>query len=57
MTYEMILTIIYNFFPDCCVASINADIIEDTYSDIIQNKEFNKLAKCAILFVRNADVD
>ncbi|XP_036143697.1 uncharacterized protein LOC118645901 [Monomorium pharaonis] len=43
--------------PDCCIASINADIVEDIYGDLIQNKEFNKMAKCAILSARNADVD
>jgi len=43
--------------PDCCLAPINVDIVEDTYDDIIRNKEFNKLAKCAILSARNADVD
>ncbi|XP_036147162.1 uncharacterized protein LOC118647075 [Monomorium pharaonis] len=43
--------------PDCCIASINADIVKDIYGDLIQNKEFNKMAKCAILSARNADVD
>ncbi|XP_011873928.1 PREDICTED: uncharacterized protein LOC105565388 [Vollenhovia emeryi] len=43
--------------PDCCIAPINADIIEDIYGDLIRNKEYNKMAKCAILSARNADVD
>ncbi|XP_011883968.1 PREDICTED: uncharacterized protein LOC105571104, partial [Vollenhovia emeryi] len=43
--------------PDCCIAPINADIIEDIYGDLIRNKEYNKVAKCAILSARNADVD
>ncbi|KYN14600.1 ATP-dependent DNA helicase PIF1 [Trachymyrmex cornetzi] len=43
--------------PDCCIAPINADIVQDIYGDLIRNKEFNKMAKCAILSARNADVD
>ncbi|XP_025997032.2 ATP-dependent DNA helicase PIF2-like [Solenopsis invicta] len=43
--------------PDCCITPINADIVQDVYSDLIQNKEFDKMAKCAILSARNVDVD
>ncbi|XP_029670107.1 ATP-dependent DNA helicase PIF1-like [Formica exsecta] len=43
--------------PDYCIAPISADIVEDIYGDLIQNKEFNKMAKCAILSARNADVE
>jgi len=43
--------------PDCCIAPTDADIVENIYDDSIQNKEFNKMAKCAILSARNADVD
>lgn len=43
--------------PDCCIAPINADIVQDIYGDLIRNKEFNKMAKYAILSARNADVD
>ncbi|XP_011704911.1 PREDICTED: uncharacterized protein LOC105460165, partial [Wasmannia auropunctata] len=43
--------------PNCCIASVNADIVENIYGDLIRNKEFNKMAKCAILSARNADVD
>ncbi|XP_018404137.1 PREDICTED: uncharacterized protein LOC108780818 [Cyphomyrmex costatus] len=43
--------------PNCCIAPINADIVQDIYGDLIKNKEFNKIAKCAILSARNADVD
>jgi len=43
--------------PDCCIASINADIVEDIYGDLIRNKEFNKIAKYAILSARNIDID
>jgi len=42
---------------DCCITPLNADIVEDTYGFLIQNKEFNKVTKCAILSVRNVDVD
>ncbi|XP_039303427.1 uncharacterized protein LOC120357329 [Solenopsis invicta] len=30
--------------PDCCIIPINADIVQDVYSDLIQNKEFDKMA-------------
>jgi len=43
--------------PECCIAPINADIVEDIYGDLIRKKEFNKVAKCAILSARNVDVD
>lgn len=43
--------------PECCVAPINADIVEDIYGDLIRKKEFVKVAKCAILSARNVDVD
>ncbi|XP_011859152.1 PREDICTED: uncharacterized protein LOC105556668 [Vollenhovia emeryi] len=43
--------------PDCCIAPINADIVEDIYGDLMRNKEFNKIAKCVILSARNADVN
>jgi len=43
--------------PDYCIAPINADVVEDIYGDLIRNKEFNKMSKCAILSARNADVD
>ncbi|KYM96549.1 ATP-dependent DNA helicase PIF1 [Cyphomyrmex costatus] len=43
--------------PDCCIVSINTDIVQDIYGDLIRNKEFDKIAKCAILSARNADVD
>ncbi|XP_018400734.1 PREDICTED: ATP-dependent DNA helicase pif1-like, partial [Cyphomyrmex costatus] len=43
--------------PDNCIASINANIAEDIYDELIRNKEFNKMAKCAILSARNKDVD
>jgi len=41
---------------DCCIAPVDANIIQDVYSDLIQNKEFNGIAKYAILSVRNNDV-
>ncbi|XP_070171476.1 uncharacterized protein, partial [Polyergus mexicanus] len=43
--------------PESCVAPIDADIVEDIYGDLIQKKEFGKVAKCAILSARNVDVD
>jgi len=43
--------------PECCVAPINADIVEDIYGDLIRKKQFVKIAKCAILSARNVDVD
>ncbi|XP_036147086.1 ATP-dependent DNA helicase PIF1-like [Monomorium pharaonis] len=43
--------------PECCVAPINVDIVEDIYGDLIRKKEFDKVAKCAILSARNVDVD
>jgi len=43
--------------PECCLASSNADIVTDIYSDLIQKKDFNKVAKCVILSARNIDVD
>jgi len=43
--------------PDCCIAPINADIVQDIYGDLIRSKEFNKMANCAILSARNVDVD
>jgi len=43
--------------PDCCIAPTDADIVQDIYGNLIRNKEFNKMAKCAILSARNADVD
>ncbi|XP_067215659.1 ATP-dependent DNA helicase pif1-like [Linepithema humile] len=43
--------------PECCIAPINADIVEDIYGDLIRKKEFTKMAKCAILSARNTDVD
>ncbi|KAL6419641.1 hypothetical protein ACFW04_013647 [Cataglyphis niger] len=36
--------------PDCCIAPISTDIVEGIY-------EFNKMAKCAILSARNADIE
>ncbi|XP_036143658.1 ATP-dependent DNA helicase pif1-like isoform X2 [Monomorium pharaonis] len=42
---------------ECCVAPINVDIVEDIYGDLIRKKEFDKVAKCAILSARNVDVD
>ncbi|KAL6421466.1 hypothetical protein ACFW04_012937 [Cataglyphis niger] len=42
--------------PDCCIAPISADIVKGIYGDLIQNKEFNKMTKCAILSAKNADV-
>jgi len=48
--------IIYNFL-DCCIALV-ANIVQDIYGNLIQNKEFNnEIAKCAILSARNADVE
>ncbi|XP_036151272.1 ATP-dependent DNA helicase PIF1-like [Monomorium pharaonis] len=43
--------------PECCIASPNANIVTDIYGELIQKKEFNKVAKCAILSGRNKDVD
>ncbi|XP_070165618.1 LOW QUALITY PROTEIN: uncharacterized protein [Polyergus mexicanus] len=43
--------------PECCIAPINVDIVEDIYGDLIRKKEFNKIAKCAILSARNINVD
>jgi len=43
--------------PECCIAPINADIVEYIYEDLIRKKEFTKIAKCAILSARNIDVD
>ncbi|KMQ82814.1 atp-dependent dna helicase pif1-like protein, partial [Lasius niger] len=43
--------------PECCVAPLNADIVEDIYGELIRKKEFAKVAKCAILSARNVDVD
>ena len=40
-----------------CLASSNADIVNDTYGDLIKNKEFKRASKCAILSARNVDVD
>jgi len=52
----MSLMIIYNFL-DCCIALV-ANIVQDIYGNLIQNKEFNnEIAKCAILSARNADVE
>jgi len=42
---------------DCCIAFVDANIVQDIYGDLIQNKEFNEIAKCAILSARNADVE
>ncbi|KMQ88044.1 hypothetical protein RF55_12537, partial [Lasius niger] len=36
---------------------VDADIVTDTYGDIIRKKEFDKIAKTAILSARNIDVD
>jgi len=52
----MILTIIYNIFLNV-VQPINADIVEDTYDDLIRKKEYIKITKCVILSARNIDVD
>ncbi|KYM93650.1 ATP-dependent DNA helicase PIF1, partial [Cyphomyrmex costatus] len=43
--------------PNYCIASTDADIVQDIYGDIIRNKEFSKMEKCAILSARNIDVD
>lgn len=43
--------------PDYCIAPINANIVEDIYGDLIRNKKFNKITKCAILSARNNDVN
>jgi len=43
--------------PDCCIAPVDANIVQDIYGDLIQNKKFNEIAKCAILSARNADVE
>jgi len=43
--------------PECCIAPINVDIVEDIYGDLIRKKEFDKITKCAILSARNIDVD
>ncbi|XP_036150735.1 uncharacterized protein LOC118648518, partial [Monomorium pharaonis] len=43
--------------PECCIAPSDADIVTDIYGDLIQKRDFNKIAKCAILSARNIDVD
>jgi len=43
--------------PECCIAPIDANIVEDIYGDLIRKKEFVKMSKCAILSARNIDVD
>ncbi|XP_025265716.1 uncharacterized protein LOC112638349 [Camponotus floridanus] len=43
--------------PEYCIASNNADIVEDIYGDLIRKTEFIKMSKCAILSARNVDVD
>ncbi|XP_071582207.1 uncharacterized protein [Temnothorax nylanderi] len=43
--------------PECCIAPSDADIVTDIYGDLIQKKDFDKVAKCAILSARNIDVD
>jgi len=43
--------------PDCCIAPVDTNIVQDIYGDLIQNKEFNEIAKCAILSSRNANVE
>jgi len=48
----MILMIIYNFL---IVSHLNADIVQNIYGDLIQSKEFNKMANSTILSARNVD--
>ncbi|XP_043468036.1 ATP-dependent DNA helicase pif1-like [Leptopilina heterotoma] len=43
--------------PMDCIAPPNTNIAEDVYGNIVKNKEFDKLAKMAILSARNVDVD
>ncbi|XP_051155716.1 uncharacterized protein LOC127278181 [Leptopilina boulardi] len=43
--------------PEECIAPPGTDIAEDTYGNVIRNKEFDKLTKMAILSARNVDVD
>ncbi|XP_036143523.1 uncharacterized protein LOC118645856 [Monomorium pharaonis] len=43
--------------PECCIAPSDADIVTDIYGDLIQKRDFNKIAKCAILSARNIDID
>jgi len=35
--------------PDYCIVSINANIVEDIYGNLIRSKEFNKISKCATI--------
>ncbi|XP_044011846.1 uncharacterized protein LOC122854854 [Aphidius gifuensis] len=43
--------------PEHCLAARDADIAQDVYGEIMNNKQFDKLAKCTILSARNVDVD
>ncbi|XP_051165711.1 uncharacterized protein LOC127284358 [Leptopilina boulardi] len=43
--------------PERIIAPRNADIVQDTYAEVIRNKRFDELSQFAILSARNADVD
>ncbi|XP_011859010.1 PREDICTED: uncharacterized protein LOC105556523, partial [Vollenhovia emeryi] len=43
--------------PLRCLADLNADIVKDTYEEIIKHNQYRLAAKRAILSARNVDVD
>ena len=42
--------------PEYCIATDHEDIVKQTYGDLIQQKNFTKIAERAILSARNVDV-
>ena len=47
----------YLFIPENCIANPNSDIVENTYGQLIREKQFAKLSTSAILSARNIDVE
>lgn len=43
--------------PEICIAPANSDFVEDIYGSLVREKQYEQIAKSAILSARNVDVE